>query len=388
MILRICFILLIFSVGPAFVIYIKRIQFVRSHFFRRLFLLPNVLFVILAAFFGATDSAIYRYTTGITLYIIAFLLVCIPEFLYALSLICSSIFKSRRRRRMAVLAGYILEALSFFVILCGIVACFLPPRVRVHTFSSPDVPQSFDGYRIVHLTDLHLGTFKLHKPSVRWIVNVVNAQSPDLIAFTGDLVNFDNSEIVPFRRELASFRAKDGVFSVLGNHDYMMYAKFAGDKGNTRHIRALEDDERRAGWTLLCNASKVVRRGGDSIAVIGSENDGRPPFPERGNLRKALSGVEKCRFKILLTHDPGQWRRKVLPQTDIQLTLSGHTHAGQLKIFGRSAAELSYKEWNGMYHSGNRVIMVSSGVGEAMVPIRLGAWPTVDVIILKHKKAL
>ena len=167
-----------------------------------------------------------------------------------------------------------------------------------------------------------------------------------------------------------------------------MYTRYAGDKGNQRHIDALKAEERNAGWKLLCNENIIVHRGNDSIAIAGTENDAKKkPYPMRGDLRKALSGAEGCRFKVLLTHDPSHWKDKVIPKTDIQLTLAGHTHAGQVKIFGRSVAELSYNEWNGMYyHGANRAILVSSGIGEAMLPFRLGVRPAIDVIILKCNK--
>ena len=111
----------------------------------------------------------------------------------------------------------------------------------------------------------------------------------------------------------------------------------------------------------------------------------KKPFPTRGNLNAAQKGLHTSCFKVLLTHDPSQWRKKVLPLTDIQLTLSGHTHAGQIKLLGHSVSEIKYKEWNGMYYEGNRALMISSGVGEALVPFRLGAWPNIDVVVLKRK---
>ena len=389
MVLRICFILLLFAVAPAFVIYINRIQFVKSRFLRTVFLLPNVILIVLAAFFGTTDEAIYKYATAITLFLIAFILICIPEFFYALTLCLTNLFAhTRRGRHRGNVIGYTLEVLSICIILYGMLTCFVPPKARVHTFFSPDLPRTFDGYKIVHVTDLHLGTFKLFPPALNNVVKVINNQKGDLIAFTGDLVNFDSGEIAPFRDALKAMKAKDGVVSVLGNHDYLMYTRYAGDKGNQRHIDALKAEERNAGWKLLCNENIIVHRGNDSIAIAGTENDAKKkPGPMRGDLRKALSGAEGCRFKVLLTHDPSHWKDKVIPKTDIQLTLAGHTHAGQVKIFGRSVAELSYNEWNGMYyHGANRAILVSSGIGEAMLPFRLGVRPAIDVIILKCNK--
>lgn len=183
---------------------------------------------------------------------------------------------------------------------------------------------------------------------------------------------------------LEQVKAKDGVYSVLGNHDYSGYinASSATKVANERELISLQ---RQIGWDLLMNEHRVIRRGVDSIVVAGMENDGRPPFPSKGDIAKTLAGVADGAFIVMLEHDPSSWRRTILPKSKAQLTLSGHTHAGQLKVFGWSPAAFSYSEWDGMYEEGGRAINVSAGMG-GFIPFRLGASNEIVVITLRCKK--
>ena len=180
-------------------------------------------------------------------------------------------------------------------------------------------------------------------------------------------------------------RARDGVVSILGNHDYMSYHDWPSEAARQANLAQLVRRQRDMGWRLLLNDNVVVRRGADSIAIVGVENDGLPPFPQRGDLTRAQRGVEQAGFKVLLSHDPTHWRRSVLSTTDIDLTLSGHTHGMQLKIGGFSPASWFYDEWGGFYYDGGRALHVSLGAGEVLMPFRLGAWPEVNVITLRKK---
>ena len=248
---------------------------------------------------------------------------------------------------------------------------------------SPHLPAAFDGYRIAHISDLHLGTYGRDTAFVHRFVGRVNALRPDAVLFTGDLVNVSAAEAEPYVGLLARLSAPDGVTSVLGNHDYCEYGRYATRDGALRQRDMVVEYEREMGWQLLRDSSVVVRRGADSIALIGVENTGRPPFPARGNLKKAMCGLQEGIFKILLTHDPSHWRSEVLPATDIDLTLSGHTHAVQLRIGGFSPARWVYPEWGGLYVEGGRALHVSVGVG-GTVPFRLGAWPEIDIVTLRR----
>lgn len=343
-----------------------------------------MILVILAVFLACNNEMLLRHQGFVAAFLIILYSITVPEAFYAIVSGFFRISKRARVRKAGHIAGVVAACVVFVAFCVAVVSCFTVLVVRRHVYVSKDLPETFDGYKIVHISDLHLGTFEFYPKALRRIITAVNAENADLVAFTGDLVNFDWREIVPFREELAGIKARDGVVSVMGNHDYQMYVSQKGRSEDERRVVALQKEQSLAGWRLLLNGNLVVRRAKDSIVVIGSENDGTRSFPSRGDLDVATQGIGKGAFKVLLSHDPTQWQQKVLPLTDIQLTLSGHTHAGQLKLLGHSVSELVYKECDGMYFSGTRALLVSSGLGEALMPFRLGAWPTVDVVILKR----
>ena len=263
--------------------------------------------------------------------------------------------------------------------------------VRTATCRSTLLPDDFDSYRIVHLSDLHIGTFLRNPAFIDSLADAVNGQHPDMVVFTGDLVNVSAIELLPFRKTLSAISAPDGVYSVMGNHDYCMYAQDCTHRVHGRSITVAERDrmllqymEDKMGWRMLMNENVVIKRGKSSIAVVGVENIGKPPFKSFGNLAKALTGLPEGMFKILLSHDPTHWRCGVLNKTDIALTLSGHTHAGQVRLGRFSPAKWAYNEWGGSYVEGNSMLHVSPGIG-GTVPFRFGAWPEINVVVLKKK---
>lgn len=250
------------------------------------------------------------------------------------------------------------------------------------TFSSPDLPPYFDGYRLVQITDFHLGSFPPGNDFVQKVVDATNNEEPDMILFTGDLVNNQASEVEPYLDTLGQLHASDGIYSIWGNHDYCEYGNNHSIGALKRNRRMLYGYQESLGWHQLMNEHHVVSHGMASIAVIGVENPGQPPFTNRSNLKKAMKGLNPDMFKILLSHDPHHWRREVVGKK-IQLTLAGHTHAGQLKIGKWTPARMAFKEWGGAYRIGEQMLYVSSGIGGSF-PFRLGAWPELTVITLKR----
>lgn len=249
------------------------------------------------------------------------------------------------------------------------------------TFTSPDLPPYFDGYRLVQITDFHLGSFPPGNDFVQKVVDATNNEEPDMILFTGDLVNNQASEVEPYLDTLGQLHASDGIYSIWGNHDYCEYGNNHSIGALKRNRRMLYGYQESLGWHQLMNEHHVVSHGMASIAVIGVENPGQPPFTNRSNLKKAMKGLNPDMFKILLSHDPHHWRREVVGKK-IQLTLAGHTHAGQLK--GKwTPARMAFKEWGGAYRIGEQMLYVSSGIGGSF-PFRLGAWPELTVITLKR----
>lgn len=250
------------------------------------------------------------------------------------------------------------------------------------TFTSPDLPPYFDGYRLVQITDFHLGSFPPGNDFVQKVVDATNNEEPDMILFTGDLVNNQASEVEPYLDTLGQLHASDGIYSIWGNHDYCEYGNNHSIGALKRNRRMLYGYQESLGWHHLMNEHHVVSHGMASIAVIGVENPGQPPFTNRSNLKKAMKGLNPDMFKILLSHDPHHWRREVVGKK-IQLTLAGHTHAGQLKIGKWTPARMAFKEWGGAYRIGEQMLYVSSGIGGSF-PFRLGAWPELTVITLKR----
>ena len=258
--------------------------------------------------------------------------------------------------------------------------------VRPQTLTFTDLPEAFDGFRIVQISDLHLEMFGGGHRFVQALVDSVNSREPDLIVFTGDLVSRQSQEIVPYVDDLSRLRARHGVISVLGNHDYGIYGPFRADTvavGLDRKLNAKL--QRQMGWDILLNEHRFVEQGGDSIAVIGVENQGQSGRIREADLPKAMQGVPDDMFKLLLTHDPWHWRHEVIRTTDIQLTLAGHTHASHFRVGRYSPSRMIFREWGGLYRVSGQQLFVSAGIG-GMLSFRLGAWPEVNVITLRRKR--
>ena len=316
--------------------------------------------------------------------------------------------RSEKTHRYIRLFAMALAISSVFIVIYGRVWGRSNFKVYQHTVEFKNLPPEFDGYRILHFSDLHIGTFNDgHREDVTTIVNLIKSQKCDLILFTGDIVNYESNELSGYDDILKSIKASDGVFSILGNHDYKVYSKLS-DEQNEADMKVTQSKQRYYGWKLLKNENCIIRRGNDSIAIIGTENQGKSDkFPKLADLPKATEELDNIMhdsinianinkdsvpplsphiFSILLTHDPTYWRSDVLSKTNIDLTLSGHTHAGQFKIFGWSPVSFNYDEWSGFYDFGEQIINVNDGLGENIFPFRFGAWPAIDVITLKRTK--
>ena len=323
--------------------------------------------------------------TTIVNYLTVLAVFVVPLFLVSL---CGSIMLCFKKRKVGEKVGW---GLSVVILLVYIYGAFYGVRqfeVKHVELSFDDLPAEFDGYKIVQFSDAHLGSFAGFRSEVlRLAVDSINAQQADMVVFTGDLQNKCPQEIEPYVGLLSTIQSRDGIFSVLGNHDYCEYI---GSKdpfvigGNMGLTRSLQED---MGWTLLNNAHRRIRRDSVSIVIAGMENDGEGRFPQLGNVNAALSSVSRDEFVIMLEHDPTSWRRKILPHCHAQLTLSGHTHGGQVSLFGWSPAQLSYKEVGGLYRNGSRMLYVSTGVGGA-IPFRIGIPNEIVVITLRSNKKL
>ncbi|MDE6336004.1 MAG: metallophosphoesterase [Muribaculaceae bacterium] len=267
------------------------------------------------------------------------------------------------------------------IVLYGCIEGWKKVTVERVSIASSKIPEAFNGYKIVQLSDFHIGTYADAPETVDKIVNEVNALNPDLIVFTGDLVNSASDEITQFKPALSKLKARDGILSVLGNHDYCLYREYKAPDTPDKQLAKVISNEEEVGWRMLRNDAYIIKRGNDSIAIVGVDNAGSRMFPDKSDLPKAVRGLSADDFKILLSHDPSHWRREVLPTTDIDLTLSGHTHAMQFKIGNWSPSKWTYPEWGGLYVEGNQKLYVSTGIGEN-IAFRFGAWPQIVLITL------
>ncbi len=381
--LRVLIFFLVLLLLPDWYIYRTYVARIKSRTARRLYWLPSILLLAgLLTFIAARDAL----QDGIGVYLVIMLCVAVPKLTFALfSLLLRGIC---RICRFTLPHGWISLAPALGVlgyVMFGAIEGKEHFQVKEVTFASPDLPEAFDGYRILQISDIHSGSWKGNEEAIRKAVDICNRQQADLIAFTGDLVNSRADELLSLMPALSQLKAKDGVYSIVGNHDYGTYVRWDSDAEREANFRKLVEREKQMGWDLLLNERRILRRGNDSIALAGVENSGNPPFPDKADMPRALKGTEGM-FKVLLSHDPTHWRRSVLRDTDIQLMLAGHTHDMQISVFGFSASRFIYPEHRGMYLEGKRGLYVNIGLGFVLFPFRLGSWPEITVITLKKEK--
>lgn len=252
-----------------------------------------------------------------------------------------------------------------------------------------NLPEAFDGIRIVQFSDLHVGTYGDSDRYVSTVVDTINSLNPDVILFTGDIVNRRTDELPPFTEALARLHAPFGVYSVLGNHDYGDYSSWSTSADKQSNLDRMLDLQKQMGWSLLNNSHSTLHCGTDSIVLVGVENWGEPPFSTYGDLDKAYPTLSDSTFKILLTHNPMHWLHEIEPDSTarVDLTLSGHTHAMQLEIGHWSPSKWRYPIYDGLYTATDSVrhIYVSRGIGTVGIPARIGAAPALTLITLHRK---
>lgn len=358
---------------PDWYIYRHYIRHWKNKWMRLSYWIPSVsLLTAMGYIFGgfAPESSL----SALGVFLVVFLCINVPKALFSILMPLV--------KKTAIGLGIALLAMAYLIF--GATEGKRYFQVKETTIESKDVPQAFDGYRIVQLSDMHVGSWNGDTQAMEKAVSMINDLHPDLIVFTGDLVNNLASELDNFIPVFSKLKAKDGVYSVLGNHDYSTYVHWENPEDQKEELVRLKQKQAEMGWTMLNNRHVKLYHQNDSIALIGVENSGRPPFPDYAKLSEAMQGTEGM-FQILLSHDPTHWRREVLPQTDIQLMLAGHTHAMQTKIFGFTPAQFIYAENDGLYREGEQMLYVNIGLGHLLYPMRLGAWPEITLLTLKKK---
>lgn len=313
MLQRLFIFLLLFLVLPDLYLYLRFIvRLTAKWWLRVLYWVPSFLLTagLLYLVYFANNAFAERHTQDIGWFSIIFFLFTAPKLLLVLFTVLGIPFHKWLRwpRTPFICTGLTLAVLSIVMILYGSFVGRTRFEVKEVTYTSPRLPQTFDGYRIVQLSDLHIGSWQGNTPAIRKLVDLVNAQQPDLIVFTGDLVNHRAVELNDFQEILAGLKAGDGVYSILGNHDYGPYFHWKSKQDQDNNLIELKQRQAAMGWKLLNNEHTFLIQGNDSIALIGVENQGEPPFSQHGDLPKAKAGIEGM-FKLLLSHNPTHWRR-------------------------------------------------------------------------------
>lgn len=266
-------------------------------------------------------------------------------------------------------------------------------KVLKYTLEYDSLPDSFDGFQITQISDLHCGSFDNFE-KVAYGMDLISQQKSDLLLFTGDMVNNKASEAQPWVDIISKIEAPYGKFSVLGNHDYGDYSDWESEAEKQKNLEEMYQIHKDMGFDLLLNESRYIEKNGEKLALVGVENWGAGRFKKAGDLEKSISKIQSEDFKILLSHDPSHWEAEVLPHSNpFHLTLSGHTHGFQFGIeipgwIKWSPIQWQYKQWAGIYEEKEQKLNVNRGFGYLAYPGRVGIWPEITVITLKKKNLL
>lgn len=335
-----------------------------------------------------SNNVFFMFMWGVLTYISVYASKTIYLISYGISIIPE--YYGKKRLKSIGVVGIFLSLFVFIAMWWGAVYTKNTIEIKNVEIQSEKIPDSFNGYRIAQFSDLHVGSYDGDITFLNKVVETLNQLNVDMIVFTGDIVNQESVELSPFIDILSNLKTKDGVYAILGNHDYGDYKIWPSDSAKQFNNDLLQAYFKKMNWISLNNDYRFIRHNADSIALIGVENWGDPPFKTYGNLKDSYPDLNDDNYKILLSHNPAHWRAEVLKDTNIDLMLAGHTHGmqSQISIFGLrfSPAWFRYKEWGGIYHSetGKQLLYVNIGLGQVALPARFGnAYPEITVLELK-----
>lgn len=378
--------------SDAYIYHLLRRRFVRAFPARLQLWSAMALYIMFAATLciprrGGSDSQLLL----VMWLLFGFFSVYIPKILFVVFDAVASLpllWHKHRWRWMSV-TGVVLSVAMFVAMWWGALVNRLSVQVREVEIVIDNLPEAYDGYRMLQFSDFHVGTYGNDTSYVSRIVDKINAIDADVILFTGDIVNRRTEELVPFVPVLSRLHARDGVYSILGNHDYGDYSDWPSDDDKQENMVLMDSLQKAMGWRLLRNEYDMLYRGADSLALIGVENVGDPPFKIYGSLPASYPILSDSVCKVLLSHNPAHWTSEIEDNKDmnIALTLSGHTHAMQIEVSGLSPAVWRYPKWGGKYtDASGRHLYVNIGIGTVAVPMRVGATPELTVITLRSPK--
>lgn len=359
-------------------------------------ILPLIFWAVIASLSAALIIAFKRIQTNgmdqfFKIISHAFLIIVVSELVFAIMLLPGDVYRlilhQPRNYSWVVFASAML-IITILIFVYGMLRGKYAYRVIRHTLEFEDLPAAFDGFTITQISDVHAGSFHNRK-AVKKGIDLINKQQSDLFVFTGDLVNNKASEIVPWMDLFSTIKAPFGQFSVLGNHDYGDYVKWESEANKRANLEQLKSLHGQMGYRLLLDEHVKLEKDGQSIILAGVENWGLG-FGQRGDLRKALAGVNPAAFKVLLSHDPTHWESEVKQlASKVHLTLAGHTHGMQfgLEAFGVkwSPVKYRYAHWAGIKEDQGRYLNINRGFGFIGFSGRVGIWPEITVITLKRK---
>lgn len=322
----------------------------------------------------------------------AFMVIYIPKLVYVIFHFLNYLLNLMLKEKIYLLR-YAGALVAMFVVLLMAHGAMVNPmtvQLREVVLEIDELPEAFDGYRIVQISDTHLGSWGGNARYLKPAIDQVNKLDADILVFTGDIVNNYAEELDGWQEHFLQMRAKEGKYAIMGNHDYGDYSDWKDDAAKEANLLAIEQGIADFGFRLLLNEKVDLIRDSSVIELLGVENWGKPPFPKYGNLSETLEECDSSRLKILLSHDPSHWRAEVLEHEQIFLMLAGHTHAAQIafNMYGklRSPSSWVYDEWDGLYEEGKQFLFINRGLGFTGIPVRIGAArPEVTLIILKKK---
>lgn len=369
-------------------LYIRIRHFLKQRKFRLLYGLHSLLFIIgLFAYYLyvprlSGPATYYWIGLGIGLLFLFYIPKLVFLLLNLILLPLGYIRPSLKRR--GLWASSIVSGLFFLIILYSITYNRYNYKTETTDICFPQLPPAFENFKIVQLSDLHLGSHTANYKGIPRLVERVNALNPDVILFTGDMVNNFAAEIRPWKEELKRLKAEYGKFAVTGNHDYGLYTRWKDTTERLRNMEEFYENMKESGFVMLDNANVPIAKDGDTLYIAGVKNWGNPPFPRYGRLDEALENPGE-HFVVLLSHDPSHWEAEILKR-NVPLTLSGHTHAMQMGIkvgqWEWSPSQMIYPQYDGLYRRGDQYIHVSRGEGYLGFPGRIGLRPQIDEIIL------
>lgn len=338
--------------------------------------------------FGMPYLHNYRLVVVIMWFVFLFLLIYIPKLLHIIFYFLHVLYR-RIFKKESPYFDIVRVTLTVIVVTVMFMSAYVTPRMFEVTHAEVTIkglPDAFDGYKIVQLSDIHLGSWNRKYNKFEPVIHLVNEQHADLIVFTGDMVNNFANETEGWEPLFTQFKAKDAKYAILGNHDYGDYTEWKDLSKKELNRNQIKENIRKLGFQLLLNENQVIRKGADSIYIVGVENWGKLRDAQYGDIAKALKNTNPVTPKIMLSHDPTHWDSQIFGKKDVALTLSGHTHAAQLgvSLFGRlySPASLVFKYWYGLYKVGNQYLYVNRGLGFIGIPMMIGVRPEITVLTL------